>query len=211
MSSWTPRSASASARSCAPAKWTTNLPPPREDASTVSGPAAAGSVRSTVPAANRSSGTSVHGSTKTSPRTPRAGPTRPIAIQSLGESSGSTAALAPVDVDDVDADALAADAGDHLSQRLPGAAAAADHPAEIVRVHADLEPLTATVVDHVHPDVVRVVDDPAHEVLEGLLEHVSSPPASTPRPAQRPPRREPRPGPQRASRRRPARRSSSPR
>src|SRR4051812_23450984 len=163
-----------------------------DDVSTVSGPAAAGSVRSTVPAANRSSGTSVHGSTKTSPRTPRAGPTRPIAIQSLGESSGSTAALAPVDVDDVDADALAADAGDHLSQRLRGAAAAADHPAEIVRVHADLEPLTATVVDHVHPDVVRVVDDPAHEVLEGLLEHVSSPPASRPPPLPRPvPRRPP--------------------
>src|SRR4051794_41870301 len=114
-----------------------------------------GSVRRTAPGANRSAGNSVHGSTKTSPRPPRAGPIRPTARNS--PRSSATAGSATVDVDHVDADALAPDAGDHLPQRLRGTAVAADDAAEILRVHPDLESLAAPVVDHVHPDVFRVV------------------------------------------------------
>src|SRR3954452_12538304 len=171
MTSRTPRSASTASRPSKPAKWTTSLPPARLDHSTVSGPASDGSVPSTAPAANRSAGESVHGSTKTSPRTPRAGPMRPTTTNSPGSSA--TAGSATVDVDHVDANALAPDAGDHLAQRLRGAAVATDDAAEVLRVAPDLQPLPAPVVDHVHPDVVRVVHDPANEVLEGLLEHLA--------------------------------------
>ena len=175
-----------------PAKCTTSLPLAAASPATVSGPRSAGSVRSTEPAANRSSGSSVHGSTNTSPRTPRGRPIRPTAIELVAGRPARPRARGqrPVDVDDVDPDALAADAVDHLAQRLGGAAVAADHPAQVVGVHPDLQPLAAAVVDQVDHDVVRVVDDAADQVLEGLLEHVSSPPrrglggaSAEPRPA----------------------------
>src|SRR3954454_6561155 len=172
MNSEVPRRASASPRSVTPAKRTTSLPPARLDVSTVSGPTSGGSVERTAPGAKRSAGTSVQGWTNVSPRMPRGGPTRPTAIRSPS-CSATDRLSATVDVDHVDADALAADAGHDLAQRLGRAAVATDHPAEVLRVHADLEPLPAPVVDHVHPDVVRVVHDPAHEVLEGFLEHLS--------------------------------------
>src|SRR5690242_16402544 len=186
-----PASAAAASRSSTPANRTTSLPLAAEAASTVSGPTPAASVRSTDPGAYRSSGSSVHGSTKTSPRTPRARPIRPTATSSAkssapaatGRGAGRSAA---VDVDDVDAHALAADAGDDLAQGLRGAPAAADHPAQVVGVHPHLEPAAAAVVDQVDAHVVGMVDDAADQVLDGLLEHVSSPPG---RPCSPPPLR----------------------
>src|SRR6185437_1669900 len=166
-----PRSASAWARSSTPSKWMTSLPPDIDISATVSGPASAGSVRNTEPAAKRSSGVSVIGWTNRWPRTPRAGPIRPTVMSS-----------AAVDIDDVDADPLAADAMDHLAQCLGGTAVAADHATQVLGVHAHLEPLAAPVVDQVDLHVVRMVDDAPHQVFEGLLEHVSSPPTRLPRP-----------------------------
>src|SRR5262249_3626246 len=70
---------------------------------------------------------------------------------------------------------------------------AADHGAQVVRVHPDLELLAAAVVDHAHPDVVRVLHDALDHVLEGgAQEAVSFPrrrrhPGSPPRPPQGPP------------------------
>src|SRR6266550_366657 len=55
----------------------------------MSGPAELGFVSSWAPTANRSAGSSVHGCTKTAPRRPCAGPTRPTAT-----SSGSLIDLA---------------------------------------------------------------------------------------------------------------------
>src|SRR5579859_431688 len=178
------RSASADGRSATPEKRMTSLPPALDATSTVKGPASDGSVRRTLPGANRTSGSSVHGSTKTSPRTPLAGPIRPIVMS----PDASATASAAVDVDDVDANPLAADTGDHLTQRLGGASVAADHPAEIVGMNADLQALASPVVDEVDAHVVGVIDDAPDQMLEGFLEHVSSPPARRPQPARPSPR-----------------------
>src|SRR6185369_8985230 len=120
-----------------------------------------------------------------------------------------------VGVDHVDAYAPAADAGDHLAQRLRGATAVADYLAEVLRVDPDLQPLAAAGGDQVDAHVVRVLDDAPDEVLERGLEQLR-PPASRPgtRPGSRPgSRRWPCAGPACAAwwprRHRPSRRSST--
>src|SRR6478672_9201868 len=99
----------------------------------VRGPAAVGSVARTDPTTKRSAGESVRMSTTTSPRTPCGRTIRP-----------TTSCIGPsVRVDDVDPHAPAADRRDHLTQGLRRAAAPADHGAQVVGVHPDLEPLTS--------------------------------------------------------------------
>src|SRR5690606_7629730 len=56
---------------------------------------------------------------------------------------------------------------------------AADHPAEVVGVDPDLEQVTAALRACRHLDVVRVVDDAAHQVLESVREHQASASASS--------------------------------
>ena len=59
---------------------------------------------------------------------------------------------------------------------VAGEAATADDGAQVVRVHPHLQPLATATIDHAHPDVVRVVDDAANEVFEGVSQqtHASS-------------------------------------
>src|SRR3954452_21114033 len=76
-----------------------------------------------------------------------------------------------VDVDEVDADAAAAQRRHDRAERLGGAPGATDDLAEVVRVHADLEDLAATQVAQVDLDVVRMVDDAPDQVIECFLEH----------------------------------------
>src|SRR5205085_1482336 len=60
---------------------------------------------------------------------------------------------------------------DDRAQRLRRAAAAPDHLAEVVRVHADLEQAPTALRPRPHAHVVGVFDDPADEVLERLVVH----------------------------------------
>src|SRR6478735_4253570 len=78
----------------------------------------------------------------------------------------------PVDVDEVDACATPpGQRGDHRAEGRGGAAATADHLAEVVGVHPDLEDRAASQLLVPDSDVVRVLDHAAHQVLEGLGEH----------------------------------------
>src|SRR5882757_1524597 len=158
------RSSSARLRSSTPANLSSNRPLCQWVSSTVSGPAPAGSVRSTEPGANRSSGESVRTSMLTSPRTPCGRPMRPT-------TSSTRETLSTVLVDQVDSDAAATQGADHSAQRGGGAAGPADHLAQVVGVHADLEHLAVALVAFPHPDLIRVLDDPAHQVLECLFQH----------------------------------------
>src|SRR5690349_8072887 len=79
---------------------------------------------------------------------------------------------APVGVDEVDPRTAAAGEGrDDGAEGGRGAAVASDHLAEVVGVHADLEDRAATHLLVADRDVVGVVDDAAHQVLECLGEH----------------------------------------
>src|SRR5699024_11202256 len=62
----------------------------------------------------------------------------------------------------------------HGPQRAGGAAGPADDPAQILGVDPDLEqvPAAQRALGDLH--VVRVVDDPAHQVVERVGEHQSS-------------------------------------
>src|SRR5581483_9675949 len=71
-----------------------------------------------------------------------------------------------VRVHDGDAYPAPADGRDHGTQRLGGTAAAPDHRAQVLGVYPHLQPLAAATVDHPHPYLVRVVDDPLDQVLQ---------------------------------------------
>src|SRR5690242_6657553 len=140
----------------------------------VSGPAVAGSVARTDPTAKRSAGKSVWTLTTTSPRTPCDRMIRPT-TSCTGTSSMDSRGGQSVRVDDVDPHPAATDRRDHLAQGLGGPPATADHGAEVVGVHPDLEPLAAPTVDHAHPDLVRVLHDALDEVFEGRAQRAVSP------------------------------------
>src|SRR5690606_33555758 len=105
---------------------------------------------------------SVRTSTTSSPRTPCDLATRPT-TSSIGRFSRLL-----VGVDDVDADTPAADARHQGAQRGRGAAATADHLAEVVGVHVHLDGPPAPAGDQLDADVTGVGDDAAHQVLDGI-------------------------------------------
>src|SRR5690606_19801425 len=76
--------------------------------------------------------------------------------------------------DTADTAAAAADGAHVGAQSASGAAVAADHLAEVVRVHPALEHASAAQVARGDLHIVRVVDDALHEVLESLLEHAQA-------------------------------------
>src|SRR5262249_1887765 len=80
-----------------------------------------------------------------------------------------------VRVDDVDAYGTTTDRRDDLAQRLGGAATAADHRTEVLRVHPDLETLATARVDEPDTYVVRVIDDALDQVFERWPERVLRP------------------------------------
>src|SRR5262245_1914167 len=129
-----PRSSSAAPRSATPSKLSSNRPECQCSSDTVNGPRTAGSVASTDPTANRSSGESVRTSTVTSPWTPCGRPIRPTTSCNRDPPSGS------VSVDHIDPDTTTADTGHHLAQRLGCAAVAPDDLAQVIRMHAYLQP-----------------------------------------------------------------------
>src|SRR5690606_23386663 len=71
-------------------------------------------------------------------------------------------------------------------QGFGGTAAAADDLAQVVRVHPDLQDAPAADAACADPDIVGMFDDALHEVLEGLLEHVSPRPRTGSRRGPRP-------------------------
>src|SRR4051794_12785369 len=128
-----------------------------------------GSARSVLPGANLRWGSSVRTSTVTSPRRPWGLPIRPTTT-STWLSEGPSAAS--VDIHEVDPRAAGAGQGrDHCSERGGGAPAAADHLAEVVGVHADLQDRAAAELLVAHDDVVGVVDHPADQVLQRVGQH----------------------------------------
>ena len=106
-------------------------------------------------------------STTSSPRRPCARTTTPT------RTSPSIPARSAIGVDDIDPHAAATDATHDRAQRGGRAAAAADHLAEVLRVHPDLEGASAAGGDQLDLHVVRVVDDPPDQVLEGVREDAS--------------------------------------
>src|SRR5579884_2176837 len=70
-----------------------------------------------------------------------------------------------VGVHHVDANAAATDAGDQCPQRGRGAAPVADHLAQIVGVNMHFHSASAPIGHHGDPDIVGVVDDAAHQML----------------------------------------------
>src|SRR5581483_11982831 len=194
-----PRSASAALRSRTPSKRSSSRPLCTRPSATRSGPAAGGSVARTAPGASRNSGSSVRTSTVTSPLMPWARPIRPttsctvIALLRGGRGGngagpvGSAARPAPrgvprlsghstdvVHVDEIDADVPATEGGDNGAQRARRAPAAADDLPEVLGVHPDLQDAAPAQLPRTHLDVVRVLDDALHQVLEGLLEHAQA-------------------------------------
>src|SRR5688500_8316652 len=78
----------------------------------------------------------------------------------------------PVGVHEVDPRTAAAGEGrDDGAEGGRGAAVASDHLAEVVGVDPDLEDRAATQLLVADRDVVGVVDDAAHQVLESLGQH----------------------------------------
>ena len=73
-----------------------------------------------------------------------------------------------VGVDDVDADATTTDTGDQGAQRGRGATATADHLAEVLRVHVYLDGAATPSGDHLDANVVRIGDDAANEMFDGV-------------------------------------------
>src|SRR4051794_665231 len=128
-----------------------------------------GSARSVLPDANLRSGSSVRTSTVTSPRRPCGLPIRPTTT-STWLSEGPSAAS--VDIHEVDPRAAGAGQGrDDGAERGGGAPAAADHLAEVVGVHADLQDRAAAELLVAHDDIVGVVDHPADQVLQRVGQH----------------------------------------
>jgi hypothetical protein len=78
-----------------------------------------------------------------------------------------------VDVDEVDAHLPAADPGYHRTHGPGSATASANHLAEVVGMHPDLQHATTSQLPVGNRDVVRMLDDAPHEVLESLLEHLA--------------------------------------
>jgi hypothetical protein len=75
-------------------------------------------------------------------------------------------------VDDVDPDTLAVgQRRDQGAEGLGGAAGAADHATEVVRVDVHLEDVTSRGVLLHDLHLVRVIDDPPDEVFECRCEH----------------------------------------
>src|SRR5690606_29846518 len=92
----------------------------------------------------------------------------------LHATSTPAADASAIGVDDVDPHAAAADPAHHRAQRGGGTATTADDLAEIVRVDVHLERAAAPRGDQLHPDVIRVVDDAPHQVLERIGEEAHS-------------------------------------
>src|SRR5215218_3239642 len=93
----------------------------------------------------------------------RSRPTRSCVLPGFGTDGRATSG---VGVDDVDPHPLAVgERADERAECLRGAARAADHPAEVLGVHVNLEDLAAWRIlgDDLH--LVRVIDDPLHQVL----------------------------------------------
>src|SRR6185436_9106731 len=89
----------------------------------------------------------------------------PIRPTTTSTSAGPSAPS--VDIHEVDPSAtLAGQRRDHGAERGGGAPAAADHLAEVIGVHPDLEDRAATQLLVAHDDVVGVVDHPADQVLQ---------------------------------------------
>src|SRR5919107_5975499 len=186
------RSASAAVRSRTPSKRSRRRPLWTRPVSMVSGPTGAGSVVRTAPGPSLRSGSSVRTSTVTSPLMPWARPMRATTNCTfwdlLSYDYGPGTALWPsparagaafasadvVHVDEVDTDTAAADGAHDGAQSACGAAVAADHLAEVLRVDPDLEHTSTTQVARGDLHIVRIVDDALHEVLESLLEHAQA-------------------------------------
>src|SRR4051794_2210213 len=122
-----------------------------------------------APTRNRSSGESVRTSTASSPRIPCALAMRPTTTSMTVPKQTSA-----VGVDDVHADASPTDATHDGAQGGRRATTPADHLAEVVGVHVHLERAATARGQQLDPDLVRVVDDPAHQVLEGVREETHS-------------------------------------
>src|SRR6185312_5652091 len=107
-------------------------------------------------------------------------PTRPTTTSTvLSEGASDGPSAASVDIHEVDPRAAAArQRRDDGAEGGGGAPAAADHLAEVVGVHPDLEDRAATELLVAHDDVVGVVDHPADQVLQRVSEHDVSRPTS---------------------------------
>src|SRR5258707_14515219 len=77
-----------------------------------------------------------------------------------------------IEVEQVDADISPTCHGtDNGPERLGRTAVASDDLAEVIGVHAHLEDPAIAQAASAHPDLVRVLDDAAHQMLERFLEH----------------------------------------
>lgn len=83
--------------------------------------------------------------------------------------------LVGVRIDDINAHTLAlGEGGDNCSQRLRGTTAATDHTTEIVRVNTHLEHIAACGFTRGDTHPVSVIDDPSHQMVEGLSQRLVS-------------------------------------
>src|SRR3954451_4608300 len=165
-----PRSASAAVRSGTDSKATRRRPACQRVRVMVSGPRSGGSVSSLAPTAERTSWASVCTSTETSPPTPCARAIRPTTSCTAPAPLVVRGLALLVDVDEVDADPAATQRGHDRTQCTSGAPSAADHLAQVLRVHADLEHLAAAQRAEVDLYVVRMIDDAPDQVVERVLE-----------------------------------------
>src|SRR3712207_2733547 len=164
-----PRAPSAAVRSGSSSNATSNLPECQRAAPTVSvvsvlAEPRGASARRLAPTANRRSGSSVRTSTMTSPRRPCGFPIRP--------TTTSMSSAATIHVHEVDARTAApGECRDHGAERRRRTTASADHLAEVVGMHPDLEDGAAAQLLVADRDLVGVVHDPPDQVLERLCEH----------------------------------------
>src|SRR5665647_1699679 len=89
-------------------------------------------------------------------------------LRPLGAAASSSAV---VGVHDVDPHRCGGQGAHHGAQGAGGPATSTDHPTQVLRVHPHLEQLPPAQRTLDHPHVVRMVDDAADQVVEGVGQH----------------------------------------
>jgi hypothetical protein len=80
--------------------------------------------------------------------------------------------LALCDVKEIDTDtATVVQCGDNRAQRGCGTPGAADNSTHILRIHAHVKALAATLILLRDTDVLGMIDDPLHQMTQSLFEH----------------------------------------
>src|SRR5665648_966935 len=96
---------------------------------------------------------------------------RAVAAHGLRPLGAAASSSAVVGVHDVDPHRSGGQGAHHGAQGAGGPATSADHPTHVLRVHPHLEQLPPAQRTLDHPDVVRMVDDAADQVVEGVGQH----------------------------------------